>query len=149
MVGFYRWIHSPVFNNPSGYALGILLRASLVPSPRPAFRRFQLVSVLQATESWAGPGNEASFVHGLTVTCTTAGLRYQTARSRLLTYNDVSWVMILSLYGNPLSACHWTVDLPRRKKKERSTSELEIHTLHYNSNPGEPAWKFYCHVSTD
>lgn len=52
--------------------------------------------------------------------------------------------MILSLHENPPSACRWTVDLPRRKKKERSSSELEIHTLHYNSNPGEPAWKFYC-----
>ena len=32
---------------------------SLVPRPRPAFRRF---SVLQATENWAGPGNEAAVV---------------------------------------------------------------------------------------
>ena len=30
--------------------------SSLVPSPRPAFRRF---AVWKATESWAGPGNEA------------------------------------------------------------------------------------------
>ena len=34
---------------------------SLVPRPRPAFRR----SVLQATESWAGPGNEASVYYCL------------------------------------------------------------------------------------
>ena len=33
------------------------LESSLVPRPRPAFRRY---SVLQATKSWAGPGNEAS-----------------------------------------------------------------------------------------
>ena len=32
-------------------------RPSLVPSPRPAFRRLQYVLI--ATESWAGPGNEA------------------------------------------------------------------------------------------
>ena len=41
--------------------------SSLVPRPRPAFRRLQYGTVLQATEStvlqvtesWAGPGNEA------------------------------------------------------------------------------------------
>ena len=35
---------------------------SLVPRPRPAFRRLQYgkaFTVLIATESWAGPGNEA------------------------------------------------------------------------------------------
>ena len=32
--------------------------ASLVPRPRPAFRRLQYVLI--ATESWAGPGNEAT-----------------------------------------------------------------------------------------
>ena len=36
---------------------------SLVPRPRPAFRRCY-ISVLQGTENWAGPGNEAtSHVH--------------------------------------------------------------------------------------
>ena len=34
------------------------LESSLVPRPRPAFRRY---SVLQATKSWAGPGNEANW----------------------------------------------------------------------------------------
>ena len=33
------------------------MKDSLVPTPRPAFRRFQYR--LKATESWAGPGNEA------------------------------------------------------------------------------------------
>ena len=38
---------------------------SLVPRPRPAFRRLQYGTeiVLIATESWAGPGNEASNLH--------------------------------------------------------------------------------------
>ena len=31
---------------------------SLVPRPRPAFRRLQYVLI--ATESWVGPGNEAT-----------------------------------------------------------------------------------------
>ena len=39
---------------------------SLVPRPRPAFRRFLYgLSVLKATESWAGPGNEATLTSDL------------------------------------------------------------------------------------
>ena len=48
------WVTSTIF-------LPTQLHGSLVPRPRPAFRRLQYqLSVLQATESWAGPGNEAS-----------------------------------------------------------------------------------------
>ena len=40
----------------------LICQLSLVPRPRPAFRRYLIVcfSELQATESWAGPGNEAT-----------------------------------------------------------------------------------------
>ena len=41
---------------PRAALVAVLESPSLVSRPRPAFRRF---SVLQATESWAGPGNEA------------------------------------------------------------------------------------------
>ena len=40
--------------------VGLASRSSLVPRPRPAFRHLQYV--LQVTESWAGPGNEAKQV---------------------------------------------------------------------------------------
>ena len=36
----------------------------LVPRPHPAFRHFRYNSVLKATESWAGPGNESRFLLG-------------------------------------------------------------------------------------
>ena len=43
-----------------------ILVPSLVPRPRPAFRRLQYgKAVLIATESWAGPGNEATLFLGL------------------------------------------------------------------------------------
>ena len=50
---------------PHGYRKPVAEKdnGSLVPRPRPAFHRLQYgFSVLQAIESWAGPGNEAMFM---------------------------------------------------------------------------------------
>ena len=53
--------------------------SSLIPRPRPAFRHFQYV--LQVTESWEGPGNEATTEHMFTYTVLYGKMKTTTARS--------------------------------------------------------------------
>ena len=64
ILGFHvRQFFSPVTSHKPFFTLSYIsttcVHCSLVTRPRPAFRR--LLTVLKATESWAGPGNEAMY----------------------------------------------------------------------------------------
>ena len=54
--------------------IAMVVDCSLVPRPRPAFRRLQYVLI--ATESWAGPGNEARWTgNEANESCSGLGMR--------------------------------------------------------------------------